>query len=91
MVVSNPPEVQTSSQLGYHDDFCPTVVDLEKVVYAAIERRGPIDEIPVVLRGHNEGETDYGYSTAGACKRSACSCWDDHHSVYHLEVYSYHK
>lgn len=91
VVVSKPLEVQTSSQLEYHDDFCPTVVDSEKVAYTAIESRGPTDEVPVVLRGRNEGETDYGYSTAGACKRLACSCWDDRHSMHHLEVCSYRK
>lgn len=91
MIVAKPLEVQASSQLGYHDDFCPTVVDSEKVACTAIERDGPADEDPVVLCGRNEGETDYGHSTAGACKRLACSCWDDHHSRHHFEVYNYRR
>lgn len=91
MIVSKLLGVRTSSQLGYHDDFCPTVVDSEKVAYTAIERRGPTDEVPVVLRGRNEGETDYGYSAAGACKRLAGSCWGDHHSRHHFVVYNYRR
>lgn len=91
MIVSKPLGVQAFSQLGYHDGFCPTVVDSEKVVYTAIERRGPTDEVPVVVCGRNEGEMDYGYSIAGAGKRLACSCWDDHRSKHHFEVYSYRR
>lgn len=90
-VVSKPLGVQTSSQLGYRDDSCPTVVDSEKGAYTAIERRGPTDEFPEVLHGRNEAVTDYGCSTAGACKHLACSCWDDRHSMHHFEVYSYRR
>lgn len=90
-IVSKPPEVRTSFQLACHDDFCPTVVDSERVVCVAIERRGPTVVIPAVLHGHNEEETDSGYSTVPVCKRLACSCWDDRRSMHHFEVCSYRR
>lgn len=92
VAVSKPLGVQASSQPGYHDGFGPTVVDSEKVVYVAIERRGPIDEVPVVLHGRNEREMDYGYSAAEACKHlAACSYWDGYHDRQCFEVYNYHR
>lgn len=55
----------------------------------AIERRGPTDEVLVVLRGRNEEETGYGYSQV--CKRLAGSCWDDRHSIHRFEAYNYRR
>ena len=81
VVVSRLHEVQTSSQPGYHGDFCPTVEDLASAC-TAIERCGPTDESHVAWYGHNEAEMDYGYSTVLACKCLAYSCWDDRHNMF---------